>query len=71
MWIFPPFLGRKASMQSSSHRTYAYIIFDWTLTGDKLSNDSELEARYYENSEACDLSELMVVANVISGCHPF
>ncbi|KIL59400.1 hypothetical protein M378DRAFT_1009943 [Amanita muscaria Koide BX008] len=35
--------------------------------GHKLSNDKELEARYYRDPEACDLSELMVVANVISG----
>jgi hypothetical protein len=34
---------------------------------DKLPNDSELEARHYKDSEACNLSELMVVANVISG----
>ncbi|KAF8675719.1 hypothetical protein AX14_005020, partial [Amanita brunnescens Koide BX004] len=33
----------------------------------KLPNDSELEARHYEDSEACNLSELMVVANVPSG----
>ena len=38
-----------------------------SLTGDKLSDDRELEARYYRDPEACDLSELMVVANVISG----
>lgn len=36
-------------------------------TGDKLSKNRGLEARYYRDPEACDLSELMVVANVISG----
>jgi hypothetical protein len=34
----------------------------------KLSDDQELESKYYIDPDACDLSELMVVENVISGC---
>ena len=33
----------------------------------KLSDESELESRYYVDPDACDLSELMVVENVVSG----
>ena len=34
----------------------------------KLSDDQELESKYYTDPDACDLSEFMVVENVVSGC---
>jgi len=30
-------------------------------------DDQELESKYYTDPDACDLSELMVVENVVSG----
>jgi hypothetical protein len=33
----------------------------------KLSDDPWLESKYYQDPDACDLSELMVVENVVSG----
>jgi len=33
----------------------------------KLSDDQELESKYYVDPDTCDLSELMVVENVVSG----
>ena len=33
----------------------------------KLSDDQELESKYYVDPDACDLSELTVVTNVVSG----
>ena len=33
----------------------------------KLSKDPWLESTYYQDPDACDLSELMVVENVVSG----
>ncbi|KAF8624197.1 hypothetical protein AX17_007186 [Amanita inopinata Kibby_2008] len=35
--------------------------------GHKPSNDRELEREYYQNPNACDLSQFMVLENVISG----
>ena len=37
------------------------------IPNNKLSNDPWLESKYYQNPEACDLSELMVVENIVSG----
>ena len=37
------------------------------LRFDKLSTDTWLERKYYDDPDSCDLSELMVVTNVISG----
>lgn len=42
------------------------ILLPFLLSDDKLSNE-ELEREYYEDPDACDLSELMVIENVISG----
>jgi hypothetical protein len=33
----------------------------------QLSSDQYLENKYYEDPDGCDLSELMVVENVVSG----
>jgi len=33
----------------------------------KLSHDPWLESKYYQDPDACDLSDMMVVENVISG----
>jgi hypothetical protein len=34
----------------------------------QLSEDQYLRHKYYDDPDACDLSEFMVVANVASGC---
>lgn len=44
------------------------MIFTFFLCNpNKLSDDPWLESKYYQDPDACDLSELMVVENVISG----
>ncbi|KAF8816780.1 hypothetical protein BYT27DRAFT_7181235, partial [Phlegmacium glaucopus] len=46
------------------------LVATWVFPpflGHKLSNDDTLESKYYANPDACDLSELMVVQNVVSG----
>jgi hypothetical protein len=37
------------------------------IPNNKLSSDQFLENKYYEDPDGCDLSELMVVENVVSG----
>ena len=65
-WVFPPFLGFKVSMQHFVHHVYAHI-FCYLFIPNKLSHDPWLEATYFESPDACDLSELMVAENVVSG----
>ncbi|KAF8816776.1 hypothetical protein BYT27DRAFT_6377119 [Phlegmacium glaucopus] len=46
------------------------LVATWVFPpflGYKLSNDYKLESKYYANPDACDLSELMVIQNVVSG----
>ena len=43
-------------------------MFTFSAILKKLSDDHELESKYYTDPDACDLSELMVVENVVSGC---
>ena len=43
------------------------FTFSAILIPKKLSDDQELESKYYTDPDACDLSELMVVKNVVSG----
>jgi hypothetical protein len=38
-----------------------------SIIPNKLSDDRWLESKYYRDPDACDLSELMVVENVVSG----
>ena len=42
---------------------FSVILFIYN----KLSNDPWLEATYYADPDACDLSELMVAENFVSG----
>ena len=49
-------------------QVYVDIFFCAILNiHNKLSEDSELESRYYQDPNACDVSELTVVENVVSG----
>ncbi|KAF8816775.1 hypothetical protein BYT27DRAFT_7181214 [Phlegmacium glaucopus] len=46
------------------------LVATWVFPpflGYKLSNDYTLESKYYVNPDACDLSELMVIQNIVSG----
>ena len=43
------------------------IIFLLSLSYNKLFSDQFLETKYYVDPDGCDLSELMVVENVVSG----
>jgi len=46
------------------------LVATWVFPpflGHKLSDDHYLESKYYVDPDACDLSELMVVENVVSG----
>ena len=61
--VLPLFVGIYVSVHLGTH---AYIC-RFIKFGYNLSNDIKLEAKYYENSEACDLSDLMVVENVVWG----
>ena len=44
-----------------NHHIYVDILIN------KLSHDPWLESKYYQDPDACDLSELMVVENIVSG----
>jgi hypothetical protein len=57
-WVFPPFMGYEVSMQHFD-RIYA--------NSTQLSPDPWLESRYYQDPNGCDLSELLVAENVVSG----
>ena len=48
----------------SNHRIYVDILI---IPTNKLSRDPWLESKYYQDPDACDLSELMVVENIVSG----
>lgn len=61
-WIFPPFLGYEASMHLSDDIPQILTSFL-----NQLSKDPYLENKYYDDPDSCDLSELMVVPNIISG----
>ena len=45
----------------SNHRIHVNI------PNNKLSRDQEVEDQYYHDPDGCDLSEFMVVENVVSG----
>jgi hypothetical protein len=64
-WIFPPFEGYMVNKHGSL--LYNLLIFYFIFTPDKLSDDTWLQNEYRYNTNAIDLSEFMVVANVISG----
>jgi hypothetical protein len=64
-WVFPPFLGYEASVQYFEPSLY-FDICNFTHPN-KLSSDPYLETKYYRDPDGCDLSELMVVENVVSG----
>src|ERR1700728_2120037 len=66
-WVFPPFLGHKASAQHVEPLYLCSYFFATLIIPNKLSEDQELESKYYTDPDACDLSELMVVENVVSG----
>ena len=51
----------------SNHRNYVFIFSAILIIRNKLSDDQELESKYYTDPDACDLSELMVAENVVSG----
>ena len=64
-WVFPPFLGYEVSIHNIS-----MLIFSATpIIFMKLCRDSDpwLENKYYDDPEACDISEFMAVENVVSG----
>ena len=65
-WVFPPFLGFKVSMQRFDPSVYSHI-FCYLFIPNKLSDDPWLETTYYADPDACNLSELMVAENVVSG----
>ena len=48
----------------SNHHIYVDILIIPTI---KLSDGPWLENKYYQDPDACDLSELMVVENIVSG----
>ena len=50
--------------QAHNHRIYVDIFCN---IPNKISGDPWLESKYYQDTDACDLSELMVVENVVSG----
>jgi len=60
-WVFPPFMGYKASVQ---YFEPSHILI---IPTNKLSHDPWLESKYYQDPDACDLSELIVVENIVSG----
>ena len=64
-WVFPPFLGYEASAHSIS----MLIFFCNLFYSNKLcrASDPFMENKYYRDPDACDLSELMVIENVVSG----
>jgi hypothetical protein len=62
-WVFPPFMGYEASVQYLEPSNWLII----SIIPNKLSSDQFLENKYYEDPDGCDLSELMVVENVVSG----
>jgi hypothetical protein len=37
------------------------------IVPNQLSDDQQLESKYYQDPDACDLSELIVVENIVSG----
>jgi hypothetical protein len=62
-WVFPPFMGYEASVQYFEPSNLLII----SIIPNKLSSDQFLENKYYTDPDGCDLSELMVVENVVSG----
>jgi hypothetical protein len=48
----------------SNHHIYVDILI---IPNNQLSRDPWLESKYYQDPDACDLSELMVVENIVSG----
>ena len=47
---------------------HTIVLFSAILiTPNKLSNDQRLENKYYQDPGACDISDLTVVENVVSG----
>ena len=49
-----------------NHHSDIHIVCDSFLPN-QLSDDQELESKYYTDPNACDLSALMVAENVVSG----
>jgi hypothetical protein len=62
-WVFPPFMGYEASVQYFEPSNLLII----SIIPNKLSSDQFLENKYYADPDGCNLSELMVVENVVSG----
>jgi len=62
-WVSPPFLGHKASVQPFRTIAPMFIFSAILIIPNKLSDDQELESKYYVDPDACDLSELMVAEN--------
>ena len=47
-----------------NHRIYVKFFCN---ISNKLSRDPRVESKHYQNPDLCDLSELLVVENVVSG----
>ena len=49
-------------------RSLAYGFYHAVVVVEQLSDDPWLDRTYHDNTDACDLSEFMVVTNTVSGC---
>jgi len=70
-WIFPPFEGYTVIIKKPDSLLYnRRLLFSFLFCFfffEKLSDDTWLQNEHRYNTSAIDLSELMVVTNVISG----
>ena len=65
-WIFPPFLGYEVSSYYIMLSNPCLSFHGLYHCVHQLSDDPWLQKIYYRDPDTCDLSELMVVTNVIS-----
>ena|SRR5271168_3087415 len=60
-------MGISAILGLQGKQHFESYMFIFLIIHNKLSDDYELESKYYVDPDACDFSELMVVENVVSG----
>ena len=64
-FIFPPYLGYTVSTNNACAAIVR--LGSYHMVAGQLSDDPWLDRTYHDNTDACDLSEFMVVANTVSG----
>jgi hypothetical protein len=54
-------------VRNISNRRIVFRSSTILIVPNQLSDDQQLESKYYQDPDVCDLSELIVVENIISG----